>query len=219
MRKILLTAPTFAAVNGNIAAAETLSNELGRAASRTRPTLWSGICHYARGFVLSYCSEDHEAAVASLSECIELTHAWASDVVYSHALNTFAREQLFAGRFNRPLIRFSWRSPMPTVWVTWRPTPPSWPTVIWRFGQLEQDEDAAFICRVNVGRRAIRGVEHTRRSHRLRRSRGTGNGDMQIGPGSRGVAPEAALLRLPMTCCDRPSRHGREAWFSLMADA
>ena len=109
---------------------------------------------------------------------------------------------------------------------------------IWRFGQLERDEDAAFICRVNLqalsiggrcctyrsdvghsprtlGDAAIRGGEHTRRSHRLRRSRGTGNGDMQIGPGSKGRSSRGCT---PATTHD-VLRSSESAWQRSMVQS
>ena len=96
-RTVLCTAPIFAAVNGDIASAQSLADDLVRAARALGQPTGLAFAYYARGFVLSYAGADHEAVIASLQESIELTHAGASDSVYPHALIAVTRERLLAG--------------------------------------------------------------------------------------------------------------------------
>jgi hypothetical protein len=95
-RTILCTAPLYAVLNGAIEVAEQMAEEMVQAAQALGQPSGLAYAYYARGFVLSYGRHDHEAAIAALSESIDLTHAGASDTIYPHALSTLAREQLRA---------------------------------------------------------------------------------------------------------------------------
>ena len=97
-RTALLTGPIFAALNGDIESAQSMSDELVRAARALGQPSGLAFAYYARGFVLSYAGADHEEVIASLQESIELTHAGAADSVYSHALIAVSRERLLAGQ-------------------------------------------------------------------------------------------------------------------------
>ena len=145
-RTVLCTAPIFAAVNGDIASAESLADELVRAARALGQPTGLAFAYYARGFVLSYAGADHEAVIASLQESIELTHAGASDSVYSHALIAVTREWLLAGE-PRPAFEslqlaldHAYRVGDQEAGVS------AIANLIWGCGQLGRNEDAAMFA-------------------------------------------------------------------------
>ena len=195
-RTVLVTAPDFRRViNGDVEAAESLSDELVRAARALGQPSGLAYASYARGFVITYAGGDPEAAVASLMESIELTRAGATDSVYPHALNTVARVQLVAGQTRPALESLQLALAHANRVGDMEAGASVMSYLIWGLGQLGRDEDAAMLggatfsgvfrlavadaeidamvatVRERLGDVALRGGERTGRSHGLRRGR------------------------------------------------
>jgi hypothetical protein len=155
-RTILCTAPLYAVLNGSIDVAEHMADDMVRAAQALGQPSGLAYAYYARGFVLSYGQQDHEAAVAALTESIELTHAGASDTIYPHALNALAREHLQTGQARLGVaslqlaLAHSYRvgDMAASAAVTSH--------LVGAFAQLERDEDAAVVAGATQS-----GVLHT----------------------------------------------------------
>ncbi len=145
-RTVLCTAPIFAAVNGDVASAESLADELVSAARALGQPSGLAFAYYARGFVLSYAGADHDAVIASLRKSIELTRAGASDSVYPHALIAVTRERLLAGE-PRPAfeslqlaLAHAYRVGDKEAGVS------AVANLVWACGQLGRNEDAAMFA-------------------------------------------------------------------------
>ena len=139
---MLSPAPVFAVLNEDVGAAEVLSEELVRAARSLGQPSGLAFAHLARGFVLSY-AKDHEAALASLTESIELTRAGASDAVYPYALAMIAREQLLTGQVRPALASVQLALAHGYRVGFMGATASAVAHLVWVFGELGLDEDAA----------------------------------------------------------------------------
>jgi predicted ATPase/class 3 adenylate cyclase len=145
-RTTLCTAPIFAVLNGDVAGAEAMADDVVCAARALGQPSGLAFAHYTRGFVLSYGREDHEEALGSLTESIDLTHAGASDAVYPHALNAIAREHLLIGQGRPALASLKLALAHSYRVGDMGASASAFAYLVWGFGQLGIDEEAALFA-------------------------------------------------------------------------